>query len=52
MLRYPAGWNLALNCQLGDQVFHPTTLVHFRQRLLEFRLTHCSSGPFSLLSNP
>jgi hypothetical protein len=35
MLRYHAGWNLALNCQLGDQVFHPTTLVHFRQRLLE-----------------
>ena len=35
MLRYHAGWNLALNCQLGDQGFHPTTLVHFRQRLLE-----------------
>jgi transposase len=35
MLRYHAGWNLALNCQLGDQVFHSTTLVHFRQRLLE-----------------
>jgi hypothetical protein len=39
MLRYHAGWNLALNCQLGDQVFHPTTLVHFRQRLLEEDLT-------------
>jgi transposase len=35
MLRYHAGWNLALNCQLGEQQFHPTTLVHFRQRLLE-----------------
>jgi len=35
MLRYHAGWNLALNCQLGEQPFHPTTLVHFRQRLLE-----------------
>ncbi len=35
MLRYHAGWNLALNCQLGDEGFHPTTLVHFRQRLLE-----------------
>lgn len=35
MLRYHAGWNLALNCQLGDSVFHPTTLVHFRQRLLD-----------------
>jgi hypothetical protein len=39
MLRYHAGWNLALNCQLGDQVFHPTTLVHFRQRLLEHDLS-------------
>src|SRR4051812_11837731 len=35
MLRYHAGWNLALNRQIGDDVFHPTTLVHFRQRLLE-----------------
>jgi transposase len=35
MLRYHAGWNLALNCQLGEQQFHPTSLVHFRQRLLE-----------------
>lgn len=39
MLRYHAGWNLALNCQLGDQVFHPTTLVYFRQRLLEHDLS-------------
>lgn len=35
MLRYHAGWNLALNCPLGDGAFHPTTLVHFRARLLE-----------------
>jgi transposase len=35
MLRYHAGWNLALNSQLGDLEFHPTTLVHFRQRLLD-----------------
>jgi hypothetical protein len=39
MLRYHAGWNLALNCQLGDSVFHPTTLVCFRQRLLEHDLS-------------
>lgn len=39
MLRYHAGWNLALNCQLGDSVFHPTTLVHFRQRLLDHDLS-------------
>jgi len=35
MLRYHAGWNFALNRQLGDELFHPTTLVHFRQRLIE-----------------
>jgi hypothetical protein len=39
MLRYHAGWNLALNCQLGDSTFHPTTLVCFRQRLLEHDLS-------------
>ncbi len=39
MLRYHAGWNFALNCQLGDRVFHPTTLVCFRQRLLEHDLS-------------
>ena len=39
MLRYHAGWNLALNCQLGEQQFHPTSLVHFRQRLLEKNLS-------------
>ena len=35
MLRYHAGWNFALNRQLGDEVFHPTSLVNFRQRLIE-----------------
>ena len=35
MLRYHAGWNFALNRQLGDPVFHPTTLVNFRGRLEE-----------------
>jgi hypothetical protein len=39
MMRYHAGWNLALNCQLGEQQFHPTSLVHFRQRLLEHELS-------------
>jgi hypothetical protein len=33
LLRYHAGWNFALNRQLGDEVFHPTSLVNFRQRL-------------------
>jgi hypothetical protein len=35
MLRYPAGWNFALNRQLGDPVFHPSSLVNFRHRLIE-----------------
>jgi transposase len=35
LLRYHAGWNFALNRQLGDPVFHPTSLVNFRQRLEE-----------------
>jgi transposase len=39
LLRYHAGWNFALNRQLGDEVFHPTTLVNFRQRLLDNNLS-------------
>lgn len=35
MLRYHAGWNFALNRQIGDGLFHPTTLVNFRNRLQE-----------------
>ena len=35
LLHYHAGWNFALNRQLGDPVFHPTSLVNFRQRLEE-----------------
>ena len=35
MLRYHAGWNFALNRQLGDEVFHPSSLVNFRNRLLQ-----------------
>lgn len=35
MLRYHAGWNFALNRQLGDAVFHPSSLVNFRHRLEE-----------------
>jgi hypothetical protein len=39
MLRYHAGWSFALNRQLGDPVFHATTLVNFRARLLEHELS-------------
>lgn len=38
-MRYHAGWNFALNRQVGDEVFHPTTLVNFRQRLLDHDLS-------------
>jgi transposase len=39
LLRYHAGWNFALNRHVGDELFHPTTLVNFRQRLLEHELS-------------
>ncbi len=39
LLHYHAGWNFALNRQLGDELFHPTTLVNFRQRLLDHDLS-------------
>ena len=39
LLHYHAGWNFALNRQLGDELFHPTTLVNFRQRLLDYDLS-------------
>lgn len=37
LLHYHAGWNFALNRQLGDRVFHPTGLVKFRNRLIEYK---------------
>jgi len=40
LLRYHAGWNFALNRQLGDPGFHPRSLVNFRHRLNE----HQQSG--------
>ena len=39
LLRYHAGWNFALNRQVGDELFHPTTLVNFRQRLVDHELS-------------
>ena len=35
LVKYHLGWNLALNLRLGAGGFHPTSLVHFRQRLVE-----------------
>jgi transposase len=35
LVKYHLGWKLALNLTLKADGFHPTTLVHFRQRLLE-----------------
>jgi hypothetical protein len=38
-LHYHTGWNFGLNRQIGDPVFHPTTLVNFRNRLQEHDLS-------------
>ena len=35
LVKYHLGWKLALNLKLGTEGFHPTSLVHFRQRLVE-----------------
>jgi hypothetical protein len=35
LVKYHLGWKLALNLKLGAEGFHPTSLVHFRQRLVE-----------------
>jgi len=35
MLRYHAGWNFALNRQLGTRYSTPAALVNFRNRLEE-----------------
>jgi transposase len=35
LVKYHLGWKLALNLKLMADGFHPSTLVHFRQRLLE-----------------
>jgi transposase len=42
MLHYHAGWNFALNRHVGDELFHPTTLVNFRQRLVDQDLSALS----------
>jgi hypothetical protein len=33
-LRYHVGWCYAVGHELGAPLFHPTTLVHFRKRLV------------------
>lgn len=35
MVKYHLGWKLALNVELQTKGFHPTTLVGFRQRLVD-----------------
>jgi transposase len=35
LVRYHLGWKLALNLEVGERGFHPTTLVTFRQRLVD-----------------
>jgi hypothetical protein len=34
LLRYHVGWCYGVGYEVGAPVFHPTTLVHFRQRLV------------------
>ena len=36
-LRYHVGWCYAVGHEFGAPLFHPTTLVHFRQRLLKHK---------------
>ncbi len=40
MLHYHLGWNFALNLTPGQPLFHPTSLVYFRNRLMEKKLGH------------
>ena len=35
LVKYHLGWKLALNLRLGAGGFQPTSLVHFRQRLVQ-----------------
>src|SRR5438309_11646768 len=44
MVRYHLGWKLALHLSLSDPGFHPTTLVYFRQRLLEHAKSDLAFG--------
>jgi transposase len=44
MVRYHLGWKLALHLGLADPGFHPTTLVYFRQRLLEHAKSDLAFG--------
>jgi Transposase domain (DUF772) len=44
LVKYHLGWKLALHLSLGDPGFHPTTLVYFRQRLLEHAKSDLAFG--------
>lgn len=44
LVRYHLGWKLALHLSLADPGFHPTTLVYFRQRLLEHAKSDLAFG--------
>jgi hypothetical protein len=43
-LRYHVGWCYAVGHEFGAPVFHPTTLVHFRQRLQEHKQSALAFG--------
>jgi transposase len=44
LVNYHLGWKLALHLRLADPGFHPTTLVYFRQRLLEHAKSDLAFG--------
>ena len=44
LVRYHLGWKLALHLGLSEAGFHPTTLVYFRQRLLEHAKSDLAFG--------
>jgi len=45
LVKYHLCWKLALNLKLGAEGFHPSTLVHFRQRLSEAFGRQCHGCP-------
>jgi transposase len=50
LVKYHLGWKLALNLKLSQGGFHPTTLVYFRQRLIEHRKAELAMGVGAVLS--
>src|ERR1051325_5811086 len=53
LVRYHAGWNLALHRRMGqERGFDRTVLVYFRERLLEHKQGRLESRPIPSDQNP